>query len=309
MTPPTDAPLPSWPGITPAASPKYPAVSVAAVTMVYNDPVYLKIWLEYYSRQLGAKNLYVVDHGSNDGSTDHLGAVNVIRLPRSPQDDPKRAAFLSSFCSSLLAYHDCVLHGDVDEILVADPRVAATLPAYCAGVTAPVQTAIGLNVLHRLGHETPYTPERRVLAQRPWVFRSSSMCKPALIRRPVRWSPGFHSADTPVYFGDLYLFHLRWFDLDTALRRLAKTRSMPWAHEDAGDHQRVSDAEMVEQFEGFGRLGLDTRDFDPPQRPLCDFLYLVTQSQHGRENEIYRISLDIWPDSLWRVPERFRTLF
>ena len=282
MTPPTDAPLPSWPGITPAASPKYPAVSVAAVTMVYNDPVYLKIWLEYYSRQLGAKNLYVVDHGSNDGSTDHLGAVNVIRLPRSPQDDPKRAAFLSSFCSSLLAYHDCVLHGDVDEILV---------------------------VLHRLGHETPYTPERRVLAQRPWVFRSSSMCKPALIRRPVRWSPGFHSADTPVYFGDLYLFHLRWFDLDTALRRLAKTRSMPWAHEDAGDHQRVSDAEMVEQFEGFGRLGLDTRDFDPPQRPLCDFLYLVTQSQHGRENEIYRISLDIWPDSLWRVPERFRTLF
>ena len=171
MMPPNDAPPPSWPGITRAASPGHATASVAAVTMVYNDPTYLKIWVEYYSRQLGAKNLYVVDHGSTDGSTDHLRDVNVIRLPRSPQDDPKRAAFLSSFCSALLAYHACVLHGDVDEILVADPRVAPNLPAYCASVTAPVLTAIGLNVLHRLGHETPFTPERRVLAQRPWVFR------------------------------------------------------------------------------------------------------------------------------------------
>ena len=285
------------------------AARVAAVTMVYNDPVYLRIWIDYYSRQLGARNLYVVDHGSDDGSTAELGDVNVIRLPRSPQDDPKRAGLISAFCSSLLAYFDCVLHGDADEILAVDPRIAPNLASYCATVSAPVLTAIGLNVLHRLGHELSFHPDRRVLEQRSWVFRSSSMCKPALIRRPVRWAPGFHSADAPVRFGDLYLFHLRWFDLDTALHRLAKTRTMPWQHADAGAHQRISDAEMVAQFEGFGRLHLDASDLDSCHPPISDFTATVEQSQRGRENDLFRISLDIWPDALWRVPERFRPLF
>jgi hypothetical protein len=285
------------------------AARVAAVTMVYNDPAYLRIWVDYYSRQLGARNLYVVDHGSDDGGTEGLGEVNVIRLPRSPQDDPKRAGLLSAFCSALLAYFDCVLHGDADEILVADPRVAPDLATYCATVSAPVLNAIGLNVLHRLGHETAFDPARPVLEQRSWAFRSSSMCKPALIRRPVRWAPGFHSADAPARFGDLYLFHLRWFDLDTALARLAKTRAMPWQHADAGGHQRISDAEMVAQFEGFGALQRDASDLDSRRPPVSDFTRAVEASQHGREGDVFRISLDIWPDSLWRVPERFRPLF
>lgn len=285
------------------------AARVAAVTMVYNDPVYLRIWTDYYSRQLGARNLYVVDHGSDDGSTAELGEINVIRLPRSPQDDPKRAGFISSLCSALLTYHDCVLHGDADEILVVDPRVAPDLPTYCATVSAPVLSAIGLNVLHRLGHELPFDPQRRVLEQRSWVFRSSSMCKPALIRRPVRWSPGFHSADAPVRFGELYLFHLRWFDLDTGMHRLVKTRTMPWAHKDAGAHQRVSDAEMVAQYEGFGRLRLDASDLDSRQPPISEFTAMVEDSQRGRENDVYRITLNIWANALWRVPERFRPLF
>ena len=202
-----------------------------------------------------------------------------------------------------------VLHGDVDEILVADPHVAADLPHYCAQVSAPVLCAIGVNVLHRLGRDLPYDPARGVLAQRDWIFRSSSMCKPALIRRPVRWSPGFHCADAPVVFGDLWLFHLRMFDLGTGLQRLAKTRVMPWQSLEAGEHQRVSDAEMIAQYEGFGQLQEDLRDLDPACPPVSDFLAAVKASQTGREAELFRISLDIWPDSLWRVPQRFRTLF
>jgi hypothetical protein len=285
------------------------APKIAAVTMVYNDPVYLKIWVDYYSRQLGARNLYVVDHGSDDGSTDDLGAVNVLRIPRSPQDDPRRAKFLSTFCASLLVWHDCVLHCDVDEILVPDPRHATDLRSFCAGVSAPVLNAIGLNVIHRLGRETPYDPTRNVLAQRGWVFRSSSMCKPALIRRPVQWAPGFHSADAPACFDHLYLFHLRWFDLDIALSRMAKTRAMPWQHKDAGAHQRLADEELVRQFYGFANLAPDERELAADQPPVSEFIEAVLRSQIGRERDMFRISLDIWPTSLWRVPERFRALF
>jgi hypothetical protein len=282
---------------------------IAVVTMVYNDPEYLRIWCDYYSRQIGARNLFVVDHGSDDGSTSGLGDINVMRIPRSPQDDPKRAAFLSKFCSSLLDWFDCVLYVDVDEIAVADPRYFAGLAQFCASVRQPVLNAIGVNVIHRLGHEMPYDRGRGVLTQRSWVFRSSSMCKPVLIRRPVSWAPGFHSANAPAAFDQLYLFHLRWFDLDTGLHRMAKTRSMPWQHDDAGSHQRISDDQLVQQFTAFSTLPLDARDMDAHVEPVASFVDVVVKSQIGRERDLYGISLDIWPDTLWRVPERFRALF
>lgn len=282
---------------------------IAIVTMAYNEPDFVRIWCDYYGRQLGARNCYIVDHGSDDGSTSGLGDVNVMRIPRSAQDDPKRARFLSSFCSSLLEWYDVVLYVDVDEIAIADPRYYSDLRTFCAAVKQPILNAIGLNVIHRLGHELPYQAHRPVLAQRSWVFRSSSMCKPVLIRRPVAWAPGFHSADAPAAFDQLYLFHLRWYDLDTGLRRLAKTRVMPWEHADAGGHQKVSDAELVQQFTGFSSLPPDERDLDASTDPVRSYTDAVLASQIGRENDTFRITLDIWPDSIWRVPERFRTFF
>lgn len=283
--------------------------NIAIVTMVYNEPDFLPIWCNHYAGQLGSRNLYIVDHGSDDGSTDDLGDINVMRLPRSPQDDPKRAKYLSQFCSGLLEWYDSVIYVDVDEILVADPRHHPDLRHFCAANSQPVLNAIGLNVIHRLGHEIPYDPSRGVLAQRSWVFSSSSMCKPVLIRRPVRWAHGFHSADAEAAFDQLYLFHLRWFDLDTGLRRLAKTRSMAWQFADAGLHQRVSDEDMVQQFSGFSGLPPDERDWDCASEPISAFTDAVLASQIGREQDVFKISLDIWPHALWRVPERFRECF
>jgi glycosyltransferase involved in cell wall biosynthesis len=282
---------------------------IAIVTMVYNEADYLPIWTNYYGRQIGLSNLFVVDHGSTDGSTSGLGDVNILRIPRSPQDDPKRAAFISKLCSSLLDYYDFVIYIDVDEIAVADPRYHANLATFCGTVSKPILNAIGINVIHRMGHELAFDPTRGVLDQRSWVFSSSSMCKPILIRRPVQWAQGFHSADAPAAFDNLYLFHLRWFDLDTGLRRLAKTRTMAWQHADAGGHQRVSDDELIQQFTGFSSLPPDDRDWDLKREPVSTFVNAVLQSQIGRENDLFRISLDIWPNTLWRVPERFRTIF
>jgi hypothetical protein len=277
--------------------------------MVYNDPDYLRIWLDYYGRQVAPRHCYIVDHGSDDGSTQGLDGFNVVRLPRSPQDDQRRATFLSEFCSALLLYYDAVLHVDVDEIVVADPRHHASLADCASASDRPVATAVGLNVLHRFETEPPFDPGRPVLRQRRFVFKSSSMCKPVLIRRPVVWSPGFHSADAPVTFEPLFLFHLRWFDLPTALRRLAKTRVMPWQDTAAGAHQRVSDAAMAQQFGGFASLPPSTADLDLTRPPVSVFAAEVIDSQRGRERDLYRISLDIWPSELWSVPPRFQDAF
>ena len=44
----------------------------AAVTFVYNESFNLPLWRRHYGAQLGTENLFIVDDGSDDGSTDGI---------------------------------------------------------------------------------------------------------------------------------------------------------------------------------------------------------------------------------------------
>ena len=279
---------------------------VAAVTMSYNEPDWAPVWARHYASELGASHCYVVDHGSDDGSLDGLGPVNVVRIPRSPHDDGRRARSVSLFCASLLEWYDAVIHTDIDEILVADPARHAGLQAFCASDTRPVVTAVGLDLLHRPDAERGLSLQVPITRQRRWTRFASAMCKPVLIREPVRWAPGFHSVAAPPAFGDLFLFHLRYADLGRGLRRLARTRAQPWHADDAGRHQRMDDGEwatMLGRMAGLPRACPER--FEPDQPPLLPWLDRVRASTAGREGERYRIDLHISGDELWRLPTRF----
>jgi exoribonuclease II len=69
----------------------------AVVTIAYNEDVLLPLWVRYYARQFGEESCYVIDHGSDDESTKNLGQINVVRIPRSPMHDKKKAKFISNF--------------------------------------------------------------------------------------------------------------------------------------------------------------------------------------------------------------------
>lgn len=103
---------------------------LAIVTMVYNEPVFLPLWLRHYTVQAEPRHCYVIDHGSSDGSTapEQLPpGLNLVRIPRSPQDDSRRCQFMSNFCAALLVWYETVIYVDVDEILVADPALHVSL--------------------------------------------------------------------------------------------------------------------------------------------------------------------------------------
>jgi hypothetical protein len=287
------------------------APRVAAITMAYNEPDYLPIWQRHYATQLGAEHCYLVDHGSDDGSTDSLGGVNRIRIPRSAQDDPKRARFISGIAAALLEWYDWVLYSDVDELVVADPARYAGIPAWCASAQAETGHAIGLDLHQVPDLEAPIDPARPVLQQRRWARFSSAMCKLVLLRRPAAWAPGFHCAGgVPVEFDGLFLFHLRYYDRARGAARLAKTRAMPWAIEGAGSHQRMSDQDWLAMFDAIAALPRrEDVAFDPAEPPLSDWLGRLKASMQGRENETYRFDLHISADSLWAVPDRFRGIF
>jgi len=286
-------------------------MKIAAVTMVYNEPDFLPIWARHYAGQVGERHCYVIDHGSEDGSTEGLGKANVVRIPRSALDDEQRSRFLSRFCASLLEWYDWVVHSDADEIVLADPRFHRTLIEYCADGPPEVVTAAGFNLHHLPRSEPPIDLARPVTEQRRWVRFSGAMCKPVLIRRAVEWVPGFHCAtDAPVTFDRLFLFHLRWFDREIGLSRLAKTRVMPRTNPEVGAWQRVGDAEFISQLDRVADLTRrDSVGFDLAAPPLGDAVRAFVDSQKGREHERYKIDLDLTVDELWAMPSRFRGTF
>jgi hypothetical protein len=205
--------------------------NIAIITMAYNERVILPIWLRHYRAHCPGAALFVIDHGSNDGSTSNVSGASVIPLPRTPFDDGHRAEFVSGFQKGLLKYYDVVIYADCDEMLVADPRrhhsLAALLDATCADdVIAPV----GLNVQHIPDIDPTLDLAAPILGQRRHAQFGVAFCKPVVVRKPVTWAPGFHWCDrVPTYRDDLFMFHLHEMDIDLAVARLKKTSEMPWS--------------------------------------------------------------------------------
>ena len=217
---------------------------LAIVTMVFNESRSLPRWLAHYTRQTGDhKSLYVVDHGSTDGSTDAL-PCNVITLPRDAGGDRLqkwRAGYISETCSELLKEYEAVLYVDCDELVVADPTRWSSLVTYAQDGGTCTAT-FGFDVLHRFEQEPPLDPDRPVLAQRDRLLFLGAMCKPTFIRTPTQFKPGFHTSDHPPAFGDLYRFHLRYADMTAGLARLEITRALdrPEMRNVRVDHQQIS---------------------------------------------------------------------
>ena len=58
-------------------------MSVAFVTMVYNDEFFLDIWLRYYRKHVPAGDLYIITHGPQPYAHEMGKGCNVIEIDRS----------------------------------------------------------------------------------------------------------------------------------------------------------------------------------------------------------------------------------
>jgi Glycosyl transferase family 2 len=286
-------------------------MKVAAVTMAYNEKNKMPIWTQYYGTQLTPAHCYIIDHGSTDGSTDNLAGFNQIRLPRSPQDNEKRTAFVGESVNALLRYYDYVFYTDCDEILVPDPRKFSGIVDYCDKARPDCITSIGIDLLHKTSEEGPLDPAQPILQQRSYGHYSSAMNKPNLTSTKVTWWPGFHSREVPAKFGDLFLFHLRYADMTQTLQRLATTREMPWVRENAGQHQRVSDESMVQMVDRWTKLPiLESDEWSAERGKLGEYLKAFKESEVKREgSEVYWVDTVTFGSELLKIPEEFKAAF
>jgi hypothetical protein len=271
----------------------------------------LRRWLRYYGGQLGAENLLVVDHGSDDGSTDKIAPASRIRLPRTPFDDGKRADLISELASGLLRYYDVVMYTDTDEMLVADPDRFTSLKDYVSEIQTDAVRATGFEVFHNLDRENALDDSLPILSQRNFAQFSSAYCKPLIHRSPVHWRPGFHACNKHAPADpSLLLFHLRSVDQGEMLNRLETYRKLAWSKQalEAGwsRHLKASSDEAIASRLRVPINRLERQGGPVPFDPATEAMqYNSRLSQAG---EVWRVH-PAYTGDVHQIPERMRALF
>ena len=224
-------------------------MAYAALTYVFNEQVNLPVWVRYYGNLFGPENLFVVDRQSNDGSTDDLGKVNVIRVPRTKFDDNDKSHAMSSIHSALLRSYDAVVCSDCDEVLVSDPAKYADLNDYISNHQSDYSTGVGLNLVHAIDREPPLDLHFPILAQRKYASFASSECKTLLSRVALTWAPGLHSTSLPPKIDlDLFVFHLKLMDYNMAMIRQKINQDTAWSDKSLQNHHGVHHRYELKRF-------------------------------------------------------------
>ncbi len=278
---------------------------VCAITMVADETEMLPLWLDYYGRELGHDNLFVLDDNSTDGSTDDL-PCSVLRLPPAPWKrkwSKARRGIINGLARGLLEVYDTVIFVDADEFLLPDPAKYDGLADYLSrGPDQEVIAGVGVDLLHDAAHEPPIDLSSRVLTQRSLVKIEPGMCKPAVKRVPEPWLAGGHGirADFRVD-PDLLLLHLKYYD-EGHLRRVAERRHLAHVNQGRGSQ---SSAWVLDSDALVARLRTWVAE---PAVELDTHSRVLPEPEWVSGKEAYRMfgGLETMDDSeLLRLPKRF----
>lgn len=227
---------------------------LAVFTMVYNENRMLPVWVRYYRQQAGAKNIFVLDHGS-ESLPDGLDC-QVIPVRRDELDEIDRCAQIEAFQKKLLETYHYVLFTDCDEFLVADPARYLSLRDYVAHAPYASIRCVGVDVMDYAPDLPPVQWDKPILAQRPYGAIRFWSCKTLLSSVPLRWGPGFHDCKEPEELDtSLWMLHLKYADESSLLQRLGVTRALPWSARarelNHGNSHRMADRIMIKFLRKF----------------------------------------------------------
>jgi hypothetical protein len=206
--------------------------SRAIITMVHNEPVFLPIWLGYYSRFFGPDDIYVFDNETTDGSIDRDGFVR-IPVQHDRVDHVWMQRTIQQLQHELMERYDVVVVTDIDEIVSPVPELG-TLGEYLQHFDDEYVNCLGYEVLHMRDREPALDLGNPILGQRRFWFSNMIYSKPAVATVPLDWRVGFHvRADHHALIDpDLRLIHLHRMDYDICLERHRTRVHRDWADED-----------------------------------------------------------------------------
>jgi len=200
-----------------------PIRRVAVFTIVRNEPVFLPIWVRYYSKHFANRDIYIIDNGSTDNSTKNLPVQVLEKISDGYFDHKWLTATVSAFQAELLnSGYTHVLFAEADEIVVADPALFPHgLREYVATFSGLHTRVTAWEVVEQPG-EYPCNFERTLLSARRYFKRDSRYDKPLLSSLPLSYTLGFHgSTPLPSRDNNLWMLHL-----NKACRLYAHDRAM-----------------------------------------------------------------------------------
>jgi hypothetical protein len=225
----------------------------ALITMVHNEPLFLPIWLEYYSRFFTPDDIYVLDNETTDGSCDRDG-FHRIPAAHANVDHTWMVRSIEELQHDLLDRYDVVVVTDVDEIIAPVPTLG-TLGDYLDRFDEEWVNCLGYELLHLRDREPPLRLDRPILSQRHCWYVNGGYDKAAVATAPMTWRPGFHGrADYQFNFDpDLRLIHLHRMDYELCQERHRERSRRPWAPDDAEQgwaihNQIVDEAQFARWF-------------------------------------------------------------
>ena len=238
----------------------------AVLTIVHNEPVFLPIWLGYYSRFFDPEDTYVLDHETSDGSTDRDGFVR-IPLTHESVDHTWMVRTIEREQRALFERYDVVLVTDVDEIVAPRPE-RGTLGEYIDRLDEEeFLTCYGYELIHLIDREGPFDRSKKVLDQRSYWFHNGAYSKPALTMKPSSWEPGFHAREDGrmQLDPDLCLIHLHRMDYDICLKRHRYRRGRSWNEHDLSETWARHN--LIVEDDDFARLVLRRQLGGRPRAP------------------------------------------
>lgn len=197
-------------------------MSKAVFTIVRDERYFLPVWMRHYLKYFAPKDIYVMDNGTVDGSTQNIDC-NVIDTPHEYAFDVNwLVATVEDMQRELLKKYDIVLFAEADEIVYPESE---SFEQPLAG--GPCVCCSGYTVLHD-PKEPALNWNKPILRQRKYWVPDSLEDKPLLSRVPLSWCFGFHHCETPYPVDPgLYLIHLSRVDFSYYRQRYHERSRWP----------------------------------------------------------------------------------
>ncbi len=206
----------------------------AIFAMVQNEPIFLPIWLKYYSRYYDGEDIYVLDHRTDDGSVERCAeefSFNHIKLDYPYSFDHVWFQFVAKTMQRrLLLHYDYVLFTDIDEIILPDQKKYSGLDAYIEQLDEDYVRCTGFEITHMKNKEPVFDPNRSILSQRNYWHYNHFFSKTNLSRVPLNWGIGFHKKTSIEILSsrELLLIHLHKMDYEMSWQKTVNRAKLRW---------------------------------------------------------------------------------
>jgi hypothetical protein len=224
----------------------------AVFTIVKNEYYFLPIWLKYYKKYFADQDIYVLDHQSNDGSTDNLTVNHIPVVNEMAFDHNWLVETIENFQVSLLEKYESVIFAESDELLYSpDMPLNILIEHFLNDPSKKHITCLGHEMIQDLEKESPLEIGGEIFKNRNYWFKYPDYDKTLISKVPLKWVWGFHYAKNidRDFSYNLHLMHLHRCDFELMLKR-HEERANKWKlkGDGGGTQHAIGDREGVLKY-------------------------------------------------------------